>query len=65
MLIAVICTGDLTMRARHHEFAAAAASPAADRAVLDGALAMSWTTIDLANDPVQRARLGARAYRHA
>jgi amidohydrolase len=47
------------------EFAAAAASPAADRAVLDGALAMSWTTIDLANDPVQRARLGARAYRHA
>jgi len=30
------------------EFAAAAASPAADRAVLDGAVAMAWTTIDLA-----------------
>ncbi len=44
------------------EFAAAAASPAADRAVLDGAVAMAWTTIDIANDPELRQRLGATAY---
>ena len=47
------------------EFAAAAASPAADRAVLDGALAMAWTTIALACDEVVRRRLSATAYRHA
>ena len=47
------------------EFAAAAASPAADRAVLDGAVAMAWTTIDLASDEVVRRRLSATAYRHA
>ena len=47
------------------EFAEAAASPAADRALLDGAVAMAWTTIDLARDQAQRARLGATAYRHA
>ena len=47
------------------EFAAAAASPAADRAVLDGAVAMAWTTIDLASDDAERARLGATAYQHA
>ena len=47
------------------EFAAAAASPAADRAVLEGALAMAWTTIDLASDEVQRGRLGSMAYHHA
>ena len=45
-------------------FAAAAASPAADRAVLDGALAMAWTTIDLASDEAVRRRLGTTAYRH-
>ncbi len=45
------------------EFAAAAASPAADRAVLDGAVAMAWTTIDIANDPGLRQRLCATAYR--
>jgi amidohydrolase len=45
-------------------FAAAAASPAADRAVLDGALAMAWTTIDLANDEAVRRRLSTTAYRH-
>ncbi len=45
-------------------FAAAAASPAADRAVLDGALAMAWTSIDLASDEVVRRRLGTTAYRH-
>ena len=47
------------------EFAAAAASPAADRAVLDGAVAMAWTTIDLASDEAVRRRLSATAYRHA
>ena len=46
-------------------FAAAAVSPAADRAVLDGALAMARTVIDIAGDEKQRQRLGARAYRHA
>jgi amidohydrolase len=45
-------------------FAAAAASPAADRAVLDGALAMAWTTIDLASDEAVRRRLSTTAYRH-
>jgi len=45
------------------EFAAAAASPAADQAVLDGAVAMAWTTIDIANDPGLRQRLCATAYR--
>jgi amidohydrolase len=44
------------------EFAAAAASPAADQAVCDGALAMAWTVIDLATDPRQRERLLARRY---
>lgn len=41
-------------------FAAAAASPAADQAIHDGALAMAWTAIDLALDPQQRERLMAR-----
>ncbi|MGH9300353.1 MAG: M20 family metallopeptidase [Acidimicrobiales bacterium] len=41
------------------EFTAAAAAPAADRAVIDGALAMAWTTIDLATGP-ERDRLLAR-----
>jgi metal-dependent amidase/aminoacylase/carboxypeptidase family protein len=39
------------------EFTAAAAAPAADRAVRDGAAAMAWTVIDLALDAVQRERL--------
>jgi len=46
------------------EFAAAAASPAADRAVLDGAVAMAWTTIDIASDAPVRRRLVATSYRH-
>jgi len=46
------------------EFTAAAASPAADRAVLDGAVAMAWTAIDLASDGALRDRLGASAYQH-
>jgi amidohydrolase len=42
------------------EFTAAAASPAADRAVIDGAVSMAWTVIDLATDPAQRSRLMER-----
>jgi amidohydrolase len=42
-------------------FAAACASESADRAVIDGALAMAWTAIDLAADDALRERLGARA----
>jgi amidohydrolase len=38
-------------------FAAACASPSADRAVFDGALAMAWTAIDLAVDARVRERL--------
>jgi hypothetical protein len=33
--------------------------------VLDGAVAMAWTTIDLASDEVVRRRLSATAYRHS
>ncbi|MEO7119437.1 MAG: amidohydrolase [Candidatus Limnocylindrales bacterium] len=43
------------------EFAAAAASPAADRAVHDGALAMAWTAMDLAADPELRDAIMADA----
>ena len=39
------------------EFAAAAATASADRAVLDGALAMAWTAIAAATDNAQRSRL--------
>ncbi|AHI01344.1 M20 family metallopeptidase [Kutzneria albida] len=39
------------------EFAAACASPSADRAVLDGALSMAWTAVAAATDSDQRARL--------
>ena len=46
-------------------FAAHCISPAADRAVLDGATAMAWTAIDLALDDDERARLLASAYRRA
>jgi amidohydrolase len=38
------------------EFAAACINPSADRAVLEGSLAMAWTAIDLATGPL-RARL--------
>ncbi len=38
------------------EFAVACVNASADRAVLEGALAMAWTAIDLANGPL-RARL--------
>lgn len=39
------------------EFAAAAAAPAADRAIHDGAAAMAWTIIDMARDPATVDRL--------
>jgi amidohydrolase len=39
------------------EFATACASPSADRALLEGALAMAWTTIATATDHQQRERL--------
>ncbi len=41
------------------EFAAHCVTPVADRAVMDGALAMAWTAIDLATDPATAARLRA------
>src|SRR5881275_1861899 len=41
------------------EFAAAAITPTADRAVRDGALAMAWTVIDLATDDALRSELAA------
>ncbi|MBA3796333.1 MAG: hypothetical protein H0X20_03785 [Chloroflexi bacterium] len=39
------------------EFTDAAASPAGDRAVIDGALAMAWTAIDLTQSEPLRERL--------
>ena len=39
------------------EFAGACVNASADRAVLEGSLAMAWTAIDLATGPL-RARLG-------
>ncbi len=39
------------------EFAAACAAPAADQAILDGAIAMAWTALDAASDPALRRRL--------
>lgn len=41
------------------EFAAHCATAVADKAVLDGALAMAWTAIDIAQNPPLRKRLGA------
>jgi metal-dependent amidase/aminoacylase/carboxypeptidase family protein len=39
------------------EFTAKCATPAADQAVVDGALAMAWTAIDAATDQSLRERL--------
>ena len=39
------------------EFAAAAASPAADRAAVQGALALALTLLDVASDDATRSRL--------
>ncbi|WP_051939141.1 M20 family metallopeptidase [Phaeacidiphilus oryzae] len=48
-----------TAGARQHtaEFAAASATPGADRAVLDGAIAMAWTGVECAAQPALRKRL--------
>jgi len=43
------------------EFAAACATPSADRAAIDGAVAMAWTAIDAAAEGPLRDRLLARA----
>ncbi|MEU0405842.1 amidohydrolase [Streptomyces sp. NPDC006197] len=47
--------GDTIMH--HPDFTRYGTTAAADRAVLDGGLAMAWTALDLATDPVQRERL--------
>lgn len=39
------------------EFAAHCVTPVADRALIDAAIAMAWTGIDLATDPATRQRL--------
>jgi hypothetical protein len=39
------------------EFAAYCITPRADRALLDGAVAMAWTAIDAASRPALRDRL--------
>jgi hypothetical protein len=39
------------------EFTAHCVKPAADKAVVDGAIAMAWTTIDLAREKSVRDRL--------
>ena len=42
------------------EFTAHCVSPAADKAVIDGSLAMAWTAVDLATDTQLRQRLLSR-----
>ncbi|MDA3625778.1 M20 family metallopeptidase [Saccharopolyspora sp. WRP15-2] len=53
-MIAIDCGDAVNHQA---EFAAACATPTADRAVLDGALAMAWTAVAAAVDGAQRNRL--------
>ena len=52
--IAIDCGDAVT---HQPEFATASATPSADQAVLDGALAMAWTAIAAATDDDQRSRL--------
>ena len=56
----MIGIGSLPAVNHQPEFTAHCVSEAADRAVLDGALAMAWTAIDLAADAAARARLTGR-----
>ena len=51
------CIGIETGGAVNHqpEFAGACVNASADRAVLEGALAMAWTAIDLATGPLRGA----------
>lgn len=44
------------------EFTEHCATEAADKAVIDGAIAMAWTAIDMATDGATRERLTARTY---
>jgi hypothetical protein len=46
-------------------FAAAAAGPSADRAVVDGAVMLARTVVQLAQDSVERDRVMAAAQRRA
>ncbi|MCX2733577.1 amidohydrolase [Saccharopolyspora sp. NFXS83] len=57
-MIALDCGDAVTHQA---EFAAACASPSADRAVLDAAVAMAWTAVAAATEPGLRSRLAASA----
>ncbi|MFI5286240.1 MAG: M20 family metallopeptidase [Candidatus Dormibacteria bacterium] len=43
------------------EFAACCVRPGADQAIIDGAVAMAWTALDIAADDNQRARLLSRS----
>jgi amidohydrolase len=52
--IAIDCGDAVT---HQPEFTTASATPSADRAVLDGALAMAWTAVAAATDDAQRERL--------
>jgi hypothetical protein len=49
------------------EFAAHGVTPAGDKAVIDGAIAMAWTVIDAATEEKVRQRLlaGNTVYRKA
>jgi amidohydrolase len=51
---------DTTSSNHQPEFAAACATPSADKAVRDGALALAWTAIGAATDELLRDRLLAR-----
>jgi metal-dependent amidase/aminoacylase/carboxypeptidase family protein len=42
------------------EFAAHCVKPAADQALVDGAMALAWTAVDAAQDKALRERLIAR-----
>jgi amidohydrolase len=54
--------GDSAPAVNHQPaFAEACVTPAADRAVLDAALALAWTAADSASSPSTRARLLARS----
>jgi amidohydrolase len=46
------------------EFTAHCNTPDADRAVMDGSVAMAWTAIDMGSDEAMRGRLTERAYHY-
>ncbi len=57
-LIAIESNGSVN---HQPQFASACATPSADAAVLDGAVALAWTAIDAASTPALRDRLLARS----